>query len=694
MPPESEHAEHPSIKTEERLPVAGEPGIEEAAPEITQEMSHSLLPGPPNPGPSISSHADRGSKERFVAGLQRQKGNAYVQRMIQRKNQGTYDPSSSQGVHLLAHEADNRVQQSSGPVAGTPVEGNVAISRTSDAFEQAAEQTAAHVTSVARQVEPQTQRLVTRELARAPRTISPVITVQRYQAGDTGHGGIEEKAFTAVGFSADEASQIYFGNWLRDLSQVPTWAFPAINVVALGEFGRPVTQEELGTYVPSEHLDNPLAGGTIEDRPDHAPAMTDEKADEGCRDNNLSKSQCAEFKDEEHHRDDILKASKESGLPVYIERGKYHAKKVLEQAIAAKATPEGRSLMGNALHAIEDYFSHSNFTEAAILTLKKEGVGGKKIDTLVDQMKKTDLGEKMVEDFIKSKSSAVPEIVTGTYKVSGNKAVTMMEIFKSEIEHGQLTKAFMLGMLRLGGVGAEELGKRLGKNAGGAVGGVLGGILGGIGGAIGGAERGLFGGSGEANQGDEQGKESGTGFLGKIVSGLVGGAAKGAQAGSTAGEKVGGWFGAGTGQSIGFILDKLAVLGIEGAVMALATIGIVLNLQPFKWITDQILEWRVKVETEKTRTEAPTDPETGKKGPSHSELAKDAPDHPLFAASSYLATEVDKEFGLAMQSAWAAENASPGSPANARPVTDLVDKYVSVPSHDPWWRTKLLESIK
>jgi hypothetical protein len=60
---------------------------------------------------------------------------------------GTYDPNSSQGLHLLAHETTHVVQQSAGPVAGTPAPGGVSISDPSDSFEQAAEQTAARVMS-------------------------------------------------------------------------------------------------------------------------------------------------------------------------------------------------------------------------------------------------------------------------------------------------------------------------------------------------------------------------------------------------------------------------------------------------------------------------------------------------------------------------------------------------------------------
>src|SRR6266511_3766056 len=52
------------------------------------------------------------------------------------------------------------------------------------------------------------------------RTASPSPVVQRYQAGDTGHGGIEKYTLQGLGFAPDEAAQVYLGNWLRDLSQL------------------------------------------------------------------------------------------------------------------------------------------------------------------------------------------------------------------------------------------------------------------------------------------------------------------------------------------------------------------------------------------------------------------------------------------------------------------------------------------
>ena len=61
--------------------------------------------------------------------------------------EGAYNPASADGLKLLAHEATHTVQQSQGPVSGTPTAGGVSVSDPSDSYEQAAEQNAAAVTS-------------------------------------------------------------------------------------------------------------------------------------------------------------------------------------------------------------------------------------------------------------------------------------------------------------------------------------------------------------------------------------------------------------------------------------------------------------------------------------------------------------------------------------------------------------------
>jgi hypothetical protein len=53
-----------------------------------------------------------------------------------------WDPSSSEGKRTLAHELTHVVQQSAGPVAGSPAAGGINVSSPSDEFEIAAERTA------------------------------------------------------------------------------------------------------------------------------------------------------------------------------------------------------------------------------------------------------------------------------------------------------------------------------------------------------------------------------------------------------------------------------------------------------------------------------------------------------------------------------------------------------------------------
>jgi hypothetical protein len=53
-----------------------------------------------------------------------------------------YDPSSSEGRTMLAHELTHVVQQRNGPVDGTPAAGGVRVSDPSDRFEREAASTA------------------------------------------------------------------------------------------------------------------------------------------------------------------------------------------------------------------------------------------------------------------------------------------------------------------------------------------------------------------------------------------------------------------------------------------------------------------------------------------------------------------------------------------------------------------------
>ena len=60
--------------------------------------------------------------------------------------EGAYNPHTQEGQKLIAHEATHTIQQSRGPVEGTPSAGGVSISDPSDQYEQAAEHAAELVT--------------------------------------------------------------------------------------------------------------------------------------------------------------------------------------------------------------------------------------------------------------------------------------------------------------------------------------------------------------------------------------------------------------------------------------------------------------------------------------------------------------------------------------------------------------------
>ncbi|MDT8307824.1 MAG: DUF4157 domain-containing protein [Anaerolineae bacterium] len=62
--------------------------------------------------------------------------------------QGTYDPGSSDGQHLIAHELTHVVQQGSAPA---PVQGQMAVNDPEDAFEAEADEVADQVLAVQRQ---------------------------------------------------------------------------------------------------------------------------------------------------------------------------------------------------------------------------------------------------------------------------------------------------------------------------------------------------------------------------------------------------------------------------------------------------------------------------------------------------------------------------------------------------------------
>jgi hypothetical protein len=494
--------------------------------------------------------------------------------------------------------------------------------------------------------------------------------VQRYQAGEEGHGGIEAEALGpgpgGAGLSADEARQVYMGNWMRDLSQLNSPAMlPIIRILAAGEFGQVMEPsalgDQLGQYVPSEHLDNPEGGDTVED-----PRASPERRQELY--NQLSPDQRVAFDAEEQHAHDILDASARSGLPVYIERGKMHSKEKLKEAIGKGRGPEGFALMGDALHAIEDYYSHSNFTEACIMEL--EAAGDPMGVLLGARVKQTTLGGNPAM-LVPHDAGGRAQIQTGTYAGDANKWVSRLELIQTELTNGELTRSFIKGWILVNQVAAEEVLSRILSAGGGAVGSVLGGLIGGVGGAVSGAATGaLSGAAGGAESGWEAGERAGgggilgavlggaaalgggiaggiTGFFGGGARGAVSGAEQGSQTGAAIGSRAGAAVGNAAGLAVGTILAAT-----ETAVLLAAFAPLILPvvIAAFAAAKTGLLEKIAQHETSVSGGEARS---AGLSGPTHSELAKDDPEHPLFDISRRLAVAADHEIGEAMIAAWA-----------------------------------------
>ena len=68
--------------------------------------------------------------------------------------------------------------------------------------------------------------------------------------------------------------------------------------------------------------------------------------------------------------------------------------------------------------------------------------------------------------------------------------------------------------------------------------------------------------------------------------------------------------------------------------------------------------------------------------PTHSQIAKDDPEHPLHNMAARLALFVDREIGRAIVAVWAGRK--PVSAAQA-----LVDFYIAHPQAHDWWKALL-----
>lgn len=201
----------------------------------------------------------------------------------------------------------------------------------------------------------------------------------RFGAGEGGHETIAQ-VLREVGFSAQEVKAVYFGNWLRDHSQlidpklvrpmdapkqfpskisrdaltqiVDLLALKAFNSLQNTEEGREayrVTTELLGVYRPSEHIDNPT---------DHSEMPLDPRAiDE-------------DFEAPIRPGDDATMVYPIESRKVYMDGPINNLHHHIQRAGYSDEKTDRLRHFGEALHIVEDYFAHSNFVE---LSLRKLG---------------------------------------------------------------------------------------------------------------------------------------------------------------------------------------------------------------------------------------------------------------------------------------------------------------------------------
>lgn len=193
------------------------------------------------------------------------------------------------------------------------------------------------------------------------------------------HGRIG-KALASAGFSEQQIQAIYFGNWLRDYSQLvdpkivrrhdSPKDFPSklsrevltevVDLLALKEFhslqtddqGRQdykVTPQMLGVYRPSEHIDNPVCLESMAEDPqaidpDFEPLVLPDSP--------------------------LVQVDEDRAYQRHVESAVSFMYQKLIDAMVEGPTPAGLRYFGEGLHTLEDFFAHSNFVE---LSLRKVG---------------------------------------------------------------------------------------------------------------------------------------------------------------------------------------------------------------------------------------------------------------------------------------------------------------------------------
>ncbi len=258
--------------------------------------------------------------------------------------------------------------------------------------------------------------------------------VQKFEAPL--HESSERLALSRLGFSQEEITQIYFGNWMRDMNQIlvpaitdyditPDTVMGLISYLAFKKFGKEVTAEQFGYYIPAEHMDNPA--GQLPDQ-DFFKNPPETELDSGVSTMKSSKLP-SELRDQDISETvgGVNRFSVDtSGVMAFIRKTNVIVEKRLELAAIKGRTPEGRMHFGAAMHAVEDLFAHSNYVEIALTTLLQKN------PTLLPNLKGEDRKVTTLSPEVTIGDSKRRVLTTGTFAsmdtmVSvGSEAVKMM----------------------------------------------------------------------------------------------------------------------------------------------------------------------------------------------------------------------------------------------------------------------------
>ncbi|KAL8692072.1 MAG: hypothetical protein Q9218_002831 [Villophora microphyllina] len=213
-------------------------------------------------------------------------------------------------------------------------------------------------------------------------------------------------------FSPKQERAVYFGNWLRDFSQIiDTGALAVIPkasellriivaIFGLLEFGYATRQfevsaEALGVYRPEEHMDNPKGYPSDAQKLDprlRGPVQAKElelDADTGMK-NYIANESIGIATSTGYIRDQLRRTTT-------LGRDKQNE---LSQLKAMQH-------LGAALHTLEDFAAHTNYVELCLRRLAKKGPSYGRLDNVFPFV-----GESAI---VQTKEGPAPPLVTGTF---------------------------------------------------------------------------------------------------------------------------------------------------------------------------------------------------------------------------------------------------------------------------------------